>query len=374
MASYNFAAILSLVAAILCLLTATILLIFSGGKQKSNLFLAASYLSFGLTYVVVTLVFNKKIIDFPHLYGTGNFFLLFYMPFSYLFMRSVAGNQRLGARQLVHLIPIILYVVDYSPFLFSSAAAKKAIISSELHDVRLIARYAHGLFFPQNAHIILRSLLMAIYWLLQLRLLASLTSIRNDKLWIRWLYIYNSLQPLIFIFPILAIVSGPKALPWAISVIPTAGGLLSAVTLFFYPRILYNMEKPSVRFGFPAKRKLSRGFLVEFPDRLDEFMREQKPYLSPDCTLEHLAEGTGVPAYKLSAFLNQVEQKHLSDYLNEWRINYCLEILKAGKLNHVNLQEIAMDCGFSNRAAFTHAFKKVVGIAPSIYLQKFEKN
>jgi AraC-like DNA-binding protein len=204
---------------------------------------------------------------------------------------------------------------------------------------------------------------------MQIRLLASLKAVRNDRSWIRWLYIYNGLQPLIFIFPILAIVSGPKALPWAISVIPTAGGLLSAATLYFYPRILYNLEKPAVRFGFAVKRKLSHGFLHEFPERLGTYMNQHKPYLRPDCTLEELADGAGVPAYKLSAFINQVEGKNFSDYLNEWRINYCLEILRDKKLNQVNLQEVATESGFSNRAAFTNAFKKVVGVAPSIYLQ-----
>jgi AraC-like DNA-binding protein len=210
---------------------------------------------------------------------------------------------------------------------------------------------------------------MAMYWFLQIRLLTSLKAVRKDKIWIHWLYIYNGLQPLLFIFPILAIVSGPEAIPWAISVIPTAGGLLSAATLFFYPRILYNLEKPMVRLGLAGKRKLSSGFRNEFPERLARCMREQKPFLRPDCSLEQLAEETNVPAYKLSAFINQVEKKNFSDYINAWRINYCLEMLQEKKLDQVNFQDVATECGFGNRAAFTTAFKKVVGLSPSIYLQ-----
>ena len=53
-------------------------------------------------------------------------------------------------------------------------------------------------------------------------------------------------------------------------------------------------------------------------------MLEKKPFLDPNYTLKDLADATNVPMYKLSAYLNQTTGTNFSDYLNQWRIRFCL--------------------------------------------------
>jgi YesN/AraC family two-component response regulator len=80
----------------------------------------------------------------------------------------------------------------------------------------------------------------------------------------------------------------------------------------------------------------------------------------------------GVPLYKLSAYINQTIGTNFSEYLNQWRIQYCLDMIHEKKIEHLNLHGIATKCGFNNRNTFSAAFKKVTGKPPSVYLHANE--
>ncbi|MFT3823702.1 MAG: helix-turn-helix domain-containing protein [Chitinophagaceae bacterium] len=111
---------------------------------------------------------------------------------------------------------------------------------------------------------------------------------------------------------------------------------------------------------------------VEFIQfRLEQFMHEKKPYLQPGYTIKHLADDLGIPAYQLSAVINQHIGVHFSDYLNQHRIRYCEEMIlrEAGKI--LSLHDLAEQCGFQNRNTFTAAFKKFTGYTPSDYTKHF---
>ncbi len=105
---------------------------------------------------------------------------------------------------------------------------------------------------------------------------------------------------------------------------------------------------------------------------LENYMQVHQPYLNIGYNIKSLAEELGMPGYQLSAFLNRQMGVNFNDYLNQYRIEYCKELIHNGTAEGLNLKGLATNCGFHNRNTFTLAFKKFTGYTPSLYLKDFK--
>jgi AraC-like DNA-binding protein len=294
------------------------------------------------------------------------------MPLSYLYVRSSIAKKNITARELVHVLPALLYLADYIPFLFSAASYKLAILHAGVANLDKLLQYDEGWFLPANFMIPFRTMTMLFYWILQVRLLASVNNpfLRKNLTGMRWLYIYNILQLPIFLPSLIVILMNGRSFVFATSIPAAAGGLLSAVTLFLYPRILYNFQEAPILPPKPVKIKqaFDSETIIQLKYSLEKVMRGDRRFLDPDFTLKELADILVISPHRLSAFINQVAGKNFSDYLNYWRIQHCLELIREQKTLNLNLHGVALKCGFNNRNTFSAAFKKVTGETPSNYL------
>jgi YesN/AraC family two-component response regulator len=116
-------------------------------------------------------------------------------------------------------------------------------------------------------------------------------------------------------------------------------------------------------------QQLSRENLQELRRRLDVLMQEKQPYLKHSYYMKDMADDLHIPAYQLSAFINQVMGVHFTEYMNQFRIDYCQKLIKANPGTKYNLKELAFKCGFRNRNSFATAFKKFTGQRPSHYIK-----
>jgi YesN/AraC family two-component response regulator len=103
--------------------------------------------------------------------------------------------------------------------------------------------------------------------------------------------------------------------------------------------------------------------------RLNTYMLQQKPFLKPHYKIKDLAEDLQMPLHQLSAFINKRLGMHFTDYLNQFRIKHCEDLIKKEQSGRVNLKEMVSKCGFHNRNTFTTAFKKFTGKTPSNYVK-----
>jgi len=104
--------------------------------------------------------------------------------------------------------------------------------------------------------------------------------------------------------------------------------------------------------------------------QLFPFMHEKKPFLRFRYSIHTLANDIDVPAYQLSAFINRELGLNFSDYLNQFRVRYCEQLMHDGLVCQMNLKGLALECGFHNRNTLTNAFKKFTGCTPSSYQKK----
>ncbi|NIF06655.1 AraC family transcriptional regulator [Chryseobacterium sp. Tr-659] len=98
---------------------------------------------------------------------------------------------------------------------------------------------------------------------------------------------------------------------------------------------------------------------------LKNFMITRQPYLNPSLTVQELAEQFNIPAKDLSALINSYMDKHFFDFVNEYRIEKAMEILKNPQQKDLTVLEILYQVGFNSKSSFNTSFKKYTGKTPT---------
>ena len=98
--------------------------------------------------------------------------------------------------------------------------------------------------------------------------------------------------------------------------------------------------------------------------KLQNLMRNEKPFLDSQLTLSVLAKQLGVNATVLSYVINNGFDRNFNDFVNEFRVNEVKNKLDGGAAENSNLLGIALDSGFNSKATFNRAFKKFTGASP----------
>lgn len=119
--------------------------------------------------------------------------------------------------------------------------------------------------------------------------------------------------------------------------------------------------------------QLSKESIAELKTRLHQLMETEKPYLHFGYHMKDMADDLHIPVHQLSAFINQVIGMHFTDYMNQYRVRYCEELLKSHQNPRPSLKDLGFRCGFQNRNSFTAAFKKFTGQRPSDYVKSLQQ-
>ena len=144
------------------------------------------------------------------------------------------------------------------------------------------------------------------------------------------------------------------------------------ITSLYNAKPVFDPPPLSTALKIGNKPVVLTNLIEEIAIRLHVHIQQQKCFLILGYTIRHLSEETGVQLYLLSAYINQMAKCRFTDYLNKFRISYCLELIKNGQAEQFTLAALAAQCGFSNRNTFTSAFKKFVGKPPSSFIKKTE--
>ena len=101
--------------------------------------------------------------------------------------------------------------------------------------------------------------------------------------------------------------------------------------------------------------------------KLKNYMVEKKPFLNSSLTIQDVADGIGIPVRDLSILINHKLEQHFYDFVNTYRIESAMDILKDVTKNKVTILEILYEVGFNSKSSFNTAFKKHTGSTPTMY-------
>lgn len=377
---FNIFSLYWLVSVVLGFLISFLLLTFPRRLKSPNRWLGVAILCLTWGQLLGFLLETKLIFQVPHLFRTGNLFALVYISAAYLYVRQVIAPRTVGPRELIHMLPTLVFVVDYMPFFLSSAEVKVASLMSDLKFDPPVNRYDEGWLFPDNSMEAWSYIVALLYWVLEVRLLMKLRGgvlrfrARKSKAWRWWLTSFLFFQLMAF-------------LPWFVGLVTNIDNttlflvhgslfatlVMTALMLLVKPEILYGlkpgvMRQPVLHGG---NHQSSSGLAIpDIRENIAALMEQQKAFLKHKYALADMAHDLGVPPHQLSHQLNSLLKTSFADLMNEYRVKHCLDRIRNENIERITLEAFAMECGFNNRNSFTQAVKKVTGKTPSALIRQ----
>ncbi|CCV14108.1 AraC-type DNA-binding domain-containing protein [Mesorhizobium sp. STM 4661] len=97
-------------------------------------------------------------------------------------------------------------------------------------------------------------------------------------------------------------------------------------------------------------------------ETVDGLMRERQMFRDPDLTLNRLARRAGIPSRQISAAINRVRGRNVSQVVNEYRIEHAKRLLANSDLP---VTTIMFEAGFQTKSNFNREFLRLTGTSPS---------
>jgi AraC-like DNA-binding protein len=395
---------------IIYLISGTLLLILSvvvsfrrkNANRYTGFLLAAYFWSFFLAASISYIVQSPLVRLMPHFFRSANIFLLLIMPFSWLYFRETLRPGNRSWKDLIHLIPVLVYIIDYLPF-FILSGQEKLIILDNLSKYGVMAQYAEGWFMPAGGHNLIRYAVMLVYWFAQGRLLIKAVRLSSNETgndfvvqrkWLNWLHFSESLLFLPALFTL--ILGRVDIMVSTANMFGLVAALIQGFFLLVNPQVLYGIpEYPTIQkeddpelqeiVSFPEtgsdsyqKEPEIPGYVVNLDEvtldnigmAIEKVMNEKKLYLDTKLKISDLALATGFMSYKLSAYFNSRCNQTFNDFVNQLRVEYCANKLDSGEHESKTLEALSKESGFHSRSTFIRAFKKFRGMTPSEYIDK----
>ena len=345
-------------------------------KQKLSNSLFAVFLL--LTAIDVSHPLFNLFADGPSNFGVFRNSLAFLqIPVFYLYVLSVCYSDfKLKSKHLLHLIPFILVNVILLPRFYSvDFASKIDFIANGQSQLELQFNYV--LF-----HIQVVAYCISVFMLLRKAKKLYLennsgTSI-NSYNWLFQLAVVLNILYLIALFKnIFKFSDYPYVSDW-IKI-----GIL-VLQLFVVCWYLFKaLNNPGLFRNVDSRLKLVSDIISEEKDKvqfaenekeyneelskLRNYMTAEKPFLNPMLTIQDVSQAIGIPVRELSVLINHKLGQHFYDFVNTYRIENAMQILKDGSKSKVTILEILYDVGFNSKSSFNTAFKKHTGNTPTSY-------
>ncbi len=101
-----------------------------------------------------------------------------------------------------------------------------------------------------------------------------------------------------------------------------------------------------------------------------ELMKNPELFSDPDLTISDVASQLNTNYKYISQVINEKLSRNFYNFVNEYRVNAALEMMRKPEYQKLSLEGIAGMVGFRSRSAFNNAFKKVTGFPPSHFLKE----
>ncbi|MFM9988048.1 helix-turn-helix domain-containing protein [Flavobacterium sp.] len=121
---------------------------------------------------------------------------------------------------------------------------------------------------------------------------------------------------------------------------------------------IVSTEKKS--FGAPKSAEI-----VSQIELVKKYVLENESYLEPSLTIQELSKQVSIPVRDLSILINHHMNQHFFDFINEYRIQKAMQILKDSSKSKLTILEILYEVGFNSKSSFNTAFKKHTNKTPT---------
>ena len=346
----------------LALVLAILLFLKKKGDRWANILLGIYVLLFGYNVFYNTLYWSKKLFttDFIGILFTNILVWVLYGPILYFYIRRVLYGSKFKWKDLIHFLPFLIVLVNYSRIYLMSPEAKM-----ELLENRRIA--LHIYFLTSYEKIAIIALMLLYFALIYLRFKKGTVGV-NQKVWLKW--VSFSYLAYVFSFSSYFVLKGLGILQ------QEHDYAIGASMIFFISMLAYfGFVQPEVFEGTPVLKYkttgLTKEYSLELKENMQKFMEEAKPYLKSEFRLNDLAENLNVSRHHCSQVINEHFNSTFFSFVNRYRIEEAKKMLE--KDQSLTISDVMYACGFNNRMSFYNAFKKFTGTTPKTFLKSNSK-
>lgn len=306
-----------------------------------------------------------------------NTFAFLQIPVFYLYVLSVSYSDfKLKPKHLIHLLPFVLATVILLPrFYLVDTASKINFIINRQNMIEI--PFNHILF-----HVQFLVYITAVFILLRktkkLYLENNAGEHINSYNWLFQFTVVLTFFYLIVLFKnIFKFTDYPHISEW-IKI-----GLLVSQLFIICWYLFKALNNPSLFRNIDSKLKLVSDIILEEKNsetqtisekeyqedllKLKKYMIEEKPFLNPSLTIQDVSNAIEIPVRDLSLLINHKLEQHFYDFVNTYRVENAMDILKDASKSKVTILEILYEVGFNSKSSFNTAFKKHTGKTPTSY-------
>ena len=320
---------------------------------------------------------------YPHISRTGFIFVLLLPSLLYFSFYFGLLKQKFRKIDLLHFLPLLIYIINYLPFFFSSAENKIRLLQLEK-----LGSYNEGWLLPMFGAPLMSLAFNLFYIYLFVKQLnrSSLKSVQIKKLYFFVGYLVIHCLPMLFMF--LGYYENPSD--------ENFGFILYAiVNIFFFfklistPEWLFYNEKEMDR-GDLDSSKINTSPLLRINSRLTPRLNElskkenetiirlldvyyeNKLFLDADFNQKKLANLLQTSEYKIRILLEKAYGLNFVEYNNLLKIKYLIENYpkKRKTWKRTKIENLATELGYKSLNSFYINFKKIVGITPGEYFKQ----
>jgi AraC-like DNA-binding protein len=306
-----------------------------------------------------------------------NTFAFLQIPFFYLYVVSVCYSDfKFKPKYILHLLPFLIVNVILLPRFYTvDLASKISFLKNRQNMIEL--QFTHILF-----HIQIVIYIIAVFMILRKAKKLYLenhagTSVNSYN----WLFQFTIVLTILYLITLVKNIFKFSDYPNISEGIKI--GLLAFQLLIICWYLFKALNNPSLFRNIDSKLKLVSDIILEEESNiytatnqkdyevelvaLKEYMTKEKPFLNPSITIQDISAAIEIPVRDLSLLINHKLEQHFYDFINAYRIENAMDILKDVTKNKVTILEILYDVGFNSKSSFNTAFKKHTGNTPTAY-------
>ncbi len=348
--------------------------------NRINQLLLSAFLFSNAMYLIGYLLFAFSEYILPsgaHFFFIGNSFGFVFGPLLFLYTRSLTDNNfRLKKTDLLHLIPFLIYNVLYAIYYHFEPVSVKI----EMLQRGAVLPYSLG--FQVN---LAMNVQILIYMAVTLFLLFSYSKrIKSLYSMIQHLEL-GWLELVLYAFLLMWLIDLAHFLIRNTSGISAElSGYLTFISItinfVFANLVIYKgLKQPFQFFGvekdLPKTRSDNQLVSEEesniYLEKLLNYMREEKPYLTSTLTLKELSERLEINPRVLSRIINEKRNQNFFDFINSYRIDDAKLILSNPAKRKMTVLEVLYGVGFNSKSVFNTTFKKYTGVTPTEYRKRY---
>lgn len=129
------------------------------------------------------------------------------------------------------------------------------------------------------------------------------------------------------------------------------------------PKLIFEGEKYT-------KSGLTTDDIQLYGSKIRNYLETSKAFKSSDFNLSELSSELNIPKHQMSQVLTEFFGVSFYQLIQKYRVQEVQKLMVSNQYKHLSLLGIANECGFQSKSAFNKAFKEIVGVTPSKYLQK----